>query len=110
MSFPVRRGECLVTKGMALYYTGDSEGALAAFLSVKLWPEGGIEMGYRDFFLATTCWKLNHNVAKMSNEEAARKAYNLGGAFMKKNRPGSADLRRFRAEAEATLGIEPKKD
>jgi hypothetical protein len=50
------------------------------------------------FFLAMTHWQLGH-------PSDAREWFGKGVAWMDQNKPGDAELARFRAEAAELLGV-----
>ena len=47
---------------------------------------------------------------QLREEEQARKRFHQAVLWMDKNQPQDAELRRFRAEAAALLGLEVKRD
>jgi serine/threonine protein kinase len=89
--------------GVALYRSGDWNGAVAALdKSVEL-GKGGFWFDW--FFLAMAHWRLDH-------KEAARKWYEKGVAWMENNKaelatnkPKRDQVGRYRAEAENVLQI-----
>ncbi len=64
-------------------------------------PKGGDSWQW--FCLAMAHWELGQ-------KEVARKWYDQAAAWMDRNQPEHQDLRRFRAEAAALLGLNHKKD
>ncbi len=90
------------TLGVAQYRAGNWNGAVASLgKSVEL-RSGGDSLDW--FFLAMAHWQLG-------DREQARKDFARAVAWMDKNRPQDAELRRFRAEAADLLGIkEPPAD
>src|SRR5262249_45118450 len=87
--------------GMALYYAGDYQAAMATLTrSVELRKES---MAYDDFPLAMAHHRLGH-------KEEARKWYEQGLAWIEKNQhmppPHPEKLALLRADAEALLGIQ----
>jgi hypothetical protein len=55
------------------------------------------------FFLAMAQWH-------QGNQEEARKLYDQAVAWMDQNQPENKELLRFRAEAEALLGVKETKN
>jgi tetratricopeptide (TPR) repeat protein len=89
------------TLGMAYYASGAYQAAIGAIhRSIKL---GGHADSTDYFFLAMAHRRLGH-------KDTAGGYYQKGVRWMDKNRPTDPELRRFRAEAAALLGItdEPK--
>jgi serine/threonine protein kinase/tetratricopeptide (TPR) repeat protein len=83
------------TLGVARYRAGDDRAAISALeTSMKL---GGGGDGYDWFFLATAHWRLDER-------KEARAWFDRAVQWMDKSMPDNAELRRFRAEAEAMLG------
>jgi tetratricopeptide (TPR) repeat protein len=87
---------CWQTLGIALYRAADWKGAVAALdKSVGLGKPGN---AYEWFFLAMARWQLG-------DKDEARRWFDKAVAWADKHRPKDKDLRRFRAEAAALLGI-----
>jgi Flp pilus assembly protein TadD len=83
--------------GIAYYRSGNWTAAKAAIeRAIKLSQK---RISADLFFLAMTDWHLG-------DRAAASKEYAEAVAWMEKNRPDDADLRRFRAEAEGLFGIQ----
>jgi len=86
------------TLGTASYRAGDWSGSVAALRRSMTLRGGG---GAHDFFfLAMAHWQLG-------NKDEAADWYERAVAWMEANLPDDEELRRFRAEAEETLGIAP---
>jgi tetratricopeptide (TPR) repeat protein len=89
-------GNSCNTLGVAHYRVGDWKAALEALgHSLKL-REGG--NSYDWFFLAMASWNLRE-------QERARKWYAAAVLWMDRKAPVNKELRRFRAEAAALLGV-----
>jgi tetratricopeptide (TPR) repeat protein len=83
------------TLGVAHYRAGDWKAANAALeKSTELQGDNAFD----EFFMAMTQWQLG-------KKPEARRAYDQAVQWMEKNQPKNEELRRFRAEAEALLGI-----
>jgi hypothetical protein len=98
-----RLGNYWNTLGVARYRTDKLEGAIDALQTSLKFANGG-EPRYACedwFFLAMASWKLDH-------KDVARSWYDRAVAWAMKNEPKDEELRRFRAEAAALLGIEEK--
>jgi tetratricopeptide (TPR) repeat protein len=101
-----REGTFWNTLGVAHYRAGDWKAAIAAFdKSINL-QAGGDAFDW--FFLA-----MAH--CKLGNRGEARKRYDQAVEWLEKNGPmlttnpqWADELRRFRAEAEETLGLKKK--
>jgi tetratricopeptide (TPR) repeat protein len=94
------------TLGVARYRAGDCKGAREALQRSMELRQGGSSAAW--FFLAMAQWQLGE-------KEQARKRFHQAVLCMDKNQPQDAELRRFRAEAAALLGIQdapppPKKE
>jgi tetratricopeptide (TPR) repeat protein len=94
------------TLGVARYRAGDCKGAREALQRSMELRQGGSSADW--FFRAMAQWQLGE-------KEQARKRFHQAVLWMDKNQPQDAELRRFRAEAVALLGIQdapppPKKD
>jgi tetratricopeptide (TPR) repeat protein len=88
------------TLGVAQYRAKDWKAAIAALdKSMKL-RQGGDSSDW--FFLAMASWQLGE-------KEQARKWYHQAVQWMDKNQPQNEELRRFRAEAAALLGVKEEK-
>jgi tetratricopeptide (TPR) repeat protein len=84
------------TLGVAQYRNGDWKAAIEALMkSVQLRNEGD---SFDFFFLAMAHWQLN-------DKDKARDWYDRAVAWMDKNAPQNAELKRFRAEAASLLGL-----
>jgi tetratricopeptide (TPR) repeat protein len=87
------------TLGVAHCRAGNWQEALAALeKSKQLQPQGNEVGSFQLFFEAMARAKLGHR-------EEARRCYDQGVRWMAKHAPNHADLRRFRAEAAAVLGV-----
>jgi superkiller protein 3 len=84
----------LNTLGVALYRNGDWQAAIEALM--KCTQQGGSSRDF--FFLAMAHGKLNE-------KEKARSWYDQAVASMDKNEPQNEELKRFRVEAAALLGL-----
>jgi tetratricopeptide (TPR) repeat protein len=84
------------TLGIALYRAGDWKEAVAALQKSMELRKGGDSNDW--FFLAMTYWQLG-------DKEQAHKWYAQAVQWMDKNQPRDVELRHFRAEAAALLGI-----
>ena len=82
--------------GVARYRAGDCKGAREALQRSMELRQGGSSADW--FFLAMAQWQLGE-------KEQARKRFHQAVLWMDKNQPQDAELRRFRAEAAALLGI-----
>jgi tetratricopeptide (TPR) repeat protein len=82
------------TLGVALYRNGDWQAAIEALM--KCARQGGSSCDF--FFLAMAHGKLNE-------KEKARSWYDQAVASMDKNEPQNEELKRFRVEAAAMLGL-----
>jgi tetratricopeptide (TPR) repeat protein len=82
------------TLGTAYYRSRQWEDAVAAFERTTQLKSGGNDW----FFLAMAHWQLG-------DREKARQWYERAVRRMDKNRPWNAELRRFRTEAAALLGM-----
>jgi tetratricopeptide (TPR) repeat protein len=88
------------TLGVARYRAGDWRGAIEALAkSEELGP--GTYVGFNAFFLAMAHWKLGQ-------EDESRQWHRRAVQWTEKNRPKDEQLGRFRAEAAALLGLEPR--
>ncbi len=89
------------TLGWAHYRNGDHKAAIAALDKVRELGSSGDS--YEWFFLAMAHWKLGE-------KDKARQWYERAVQWMDKNQSTNEELRRFRAEAAALLGVKDKKD
>ena len=94
------------TLGLARYRAGDCKGAREALQRSMELRQGGSSADW--FFLAIAQWQLGE-------KEQARKRFHQAVLWGDKNQPQDAELRRFRAEAAALLGMQdapppPKKE
>ena len=81
---------------MATYRNGESKAAIATFMKgLKLSNAGGSS----DFFFLA----MAHG--QLGEKEEAREWYDKGVTWMKKHKPTDEELKRFRTEAAALLGI-----
>jgi len=87
------------TLGVAHYRAGDWKAAIVALEKSVQLRKGGDS--FDRFFLAITHWQLG-------NKETARKWYDQAVQWMEKNNPEDSELRRFRTEAAALLGVSEK--
>jgi uncharacterized protein HemY len=84
------------TLGLAHYRNGSWQAAVEALTKSMQLRNGGVGSDY--FFLA-----MAH--AQLGEKELARTWYDKAVAWMDKNKQQDEELRRFRAEAAALLGI-----
>jgi serine/threonine protein kinase/Flp pilus assembly protein TadD len=84
------------TLGAARYRAQDWQGAVEALRKSMALKKGGDSFDW--FFLAMAHWQMDH-------QEEARKWYDKAVPWMDKNKSQDDELRRFRAEAEALLGV-----
>jgi tetratricopeptide (TPR) repeat protein len=89
-------GECWNTRGIAQYRNGDWKAAIAALNKSVQLRKGGDSSDF--FFLAMTHWQLN-------DKDKARVWYDQAVAWMNKHNPQNKELKRFREEATALLGL-----
>jgi tetratricopeptide (TPR) repeat protein/tRNA A-37 threonylcarbamoyl transferase component Bud32 len=87
-------GEYRNTLGVAHYRNGDDKAAVAELETSMRLREGGDSFDW--FFLAMAHWRLG-------NRDQARTWFDRAVQWMDRHKPHDADLRRFRAEAEALL-------
>lgn len=85
------------TLGVAHYRAGNCKEAIVTLRRSMELGQGGGSLDW--FFLAMALWKLG-------NKDEARQWYDRAVAWMEKNQPKDAELRRFRAEAQDLLGLE----
>jgi tetratricopeptide (TPR) repeat protein len=85
------------TLGVAHYRNGEWKAAVETLMKSAQLREGGDS--YDFFFLAMAHWQLNER-------DKARAWYDQAVAWMDKNQPQDEELKRFRAEATALLGME----
>jgi Flp pilus assembly protein TadD len=86
------------TLGVAQYRNGDCKAAIEALnKSVQLSKEGDSN-SFDFFFLAMAHWQ-------QGEKDKARAWYEKAVAWMDKNRPQDEELKRFRSEAMALLGL-----
>jgi serine/threonine-protein kinase len=91
-----QKGDWWNTLGVAHYRNGDPKAAIEALEKSMASRHGGD--AYDWFFLAMARWQLG-------DKDAARKWYQQADAWKKKYQPHNPELRRFRAEATALLGL-----
>jgi hypothetical protein len=85
------------TLGVALYRASEWKAAIAALnKSVEL--DGGPAGSFNTFFLAMAHWQIGE-------KEQAQTWYSQGVQWMAKNDPNNVELKRFRTEAAALLGL-----
>jgi uncharacterized protein HemY len=84
------------TLGAAHYRAGDWKAAITALERSMELRQGGDAFDW--FFLAMARWQVG-------DKEQARQWYDKAVLWMERNRPQDDELRRFRAEAAALLGI-----
>ena len=84
------------TLGIAQYYAGNWPAAQEALTKSMELHQGGDSFDW--FFLAMAFWQ-------MGKPEEARRWYDRAVAWMERHKPADGDLSRFRAEAEALLGL-----
>jgi tetratricopeptide (TPR) repeat protein len=87
------------TLGAARYRAGDYRGAIAALEQSMALRHGGDSLDW--FFLAMAHWQLGEN-------DPARQWYAKAVSWMEEHQPKDEVLARFRAEAEALLGMNKK--
>jgi tetratricopeptide (TPR) repeat protein len=87
-------GDYWNTLGVAHYRNGDDKGAIAALATAMSLRNGGDSFDW--FFLA-----MAH--CRLGNRDEARTWFDRAVQWMDKHKPHDAQLRRFRAEAEAML-------
>jgi tetratricopeptide (TPR) repeat protein len=90
-------GICWNALGVAHYRAGEWNAADAA-LQKSFALMAGRQGSFNTFFLAMARWQLG-------DKEQARKRYEQARQWMEKNKPQDEELRRFRAEAAALLGL-----
>jgi tetratricopeptide (TPR) repeat protein len=98
VEFAKERASCWNTLGVALYRTGDWNGAIAA-LEKSIALQGF--SGYDGFFLAMAR-------APLGQPDNARNEYDRALRWMKKVKSKDDELRRFRAEAAELLRIDER--
>jgi serine/threonine protein kinase len=86
---------CWNTLGVALYRTGDWEAAIEALVKSEALESG---RAYNGFFLAMACWQLE-------KRDQARTWYDRAIESMHKYQLKNDELKQFRAEAAALLGV-----
>jgi serine/threonine protein kinase/Flp pilus assembly protein TadD len=87
------------TLGIAHFRAGDCKSAIAALEKSNELLKGN-ELSFNAFFLAMAYWQSG-------SKDKGRTWYDQAVKWMEKNQPKDEELRRFRAEAEAMLGIGP---
>lgn len=97
---PQRKKVLLNTLGVAQYRAEKWQDAIATLDQALKETNGGTSFDF--FFLAMAEWQLG-------NKDAAQRWYAQAIEWMGKHRPENEELRRFRAEAQELLGIEPGK-
>jgi tetratricopeptide (TPR) repeat protein len=90
------KGHCLEMLGVARYRAGDWQGSLDALKQSMQLLKGGDSAVW--FFAA-----MAH--CRLGDKEQSRKWYDRAVRWMEKHRPKDKELRRFRAEAAALLGV-----
>jgi tetratricopeptide (TPR) repeat protein len=91
-----RQGSYWGTLGTAHYRAGDWDAAIAALEKALKLRSGGDSHNW--FFLAMAHWQRG-------DKERARQWFDRAVAWMEKHMPAEEELRRFRAEAAALLGL-----
>jgi tetratricopeptide (TPR) repeat protein len=91
-----RQGWAWTPLGIAQYRNGDWKAAVAALNKSIQIQKGSDSSDF--FFLAMAHWQLN-------DKDQARAWYDQAVPWMDKNRPQDGELKRFRAEAAALLGL-----
>ena len=81
---------------MAQYRNGSWTATIEALMKSVQLRKGGDSFDF--FFLALAHWQLNE-------KDKARAWFDRGVAWMDKNKPQDGELKRFRAEATALLGL-----
>jgi eukaryotic-like serine/threonine-protein kinase len=94
--------ECWNTLGAALYRNGDWPGAIEA-LRKSNELNAKSTLGYNAYFLAMAHWRRGEFTA-------ARIWFDIAGRWHHRVAPADEELRRFRAEAAALLGLGPEAD
>jgi serine/threonine protein kinase/Tfp pilus assembly protein PilF len=89
------------TLGVAQYRAGDWKQAVASLEKAEELAPGKY-VAHNGFFLAMAHWQLG-------DKARARAWYDKAVAWTEKNALGDIELRRFRAEAEALLGVKQKR-
>jgi serine/threonine protein kinase/tetratricopeptide (TPR) repeat protein len=90
-------GAILSTLGIAYYRIGVYKAAIEALKHADQ-LQGRSLFGQDAFFIAMACWKSGDRLA-------ARKWFAMARLWMEGNAPNNEELRRFRAEAAALLGL-----
>jgi tetratricopeptide (TPR) repeat protein len=85
------------TLGAARYRNGDWQAAVEALQKSDELLDGA-QLSFNAFFLAMAHWRLG-------DREQARTWYDRAIAWMDQHNPGDDELKRFRAEAAALLGV-----
>jgi tetratricopeptide (TPR) repeat protein len=91
-----RQGAHWTTLGAALYRAGEWKAAIDALGRSTELRNGGDSVDW--FFLAMAHWQLGHR-------DQARNLYDRAVEWMDKNQPRNDELKRFRAESAALLGV-----
>lgn len=91
------RAERWNTLGVAYYRAGNWKAAIEA-LEMAETLASDQHLAFDGFFLAMGFWRTDR-------QGEARRWYDQSVQWMEKNRPGNAELIRFRAEAEEVLNI-----
>src|SRR5262249_37170630 len=85
------------TLGTAYYRAGNWKAALETLKNAAELHQGR-HFGHDAFFISMACWQ-------QGDKDAARKWYTAAARWMERNEPNNEDLRRYRTEAGALLGI-----
>jgi serine/threonine protein kinase/WD40 repeat protein/Tfp pilus assembly protein PilF len=96
-----QQGEYWNTLGVAHYRAGDWPAAVTALN--KSGEIRAVSDSFDMFFLAMAHWQ-------QGSHDEARKLYDQAVAWMNQNQPENKELLRFRAEAEALLGVKETKN
>ena len=91
-----QKGSYWDTLGIAYCRARDWDSAVKALMKASELNSGGAANTW--FFLATAHWQKGE-------KDQARQSYDKAVTLMEKNKPQSAELLRFRAEAAALLGV-----
>jgi serine/threonine protein kinase/tetratricopeptide (TPR) repeat protein len=92
-----KSGACWNTLGVARYRADDWKAAVEA-LERSMELHAGRQESFDTFFLAMAHWRLGA-------QDEARTWYDRAVAWMDRNQPKNDELKRFRAEAAALLGL-----
>jgi Flp pilus assembly protein TadD len=91
-----KSGESWTALGAAQFRVGDAKAALTALEKAAELQDGGTGIDF--FFMAMAHWQSG-------NKDKARKFYEQGVLWIERYAPLDDDLRRFRSEAAALMGL-----